>query len=66
MYNNLTEFGIAMKLVRILKLCVNETYGRIRVGKNLSENFPIRNGLKKSVGTTWVVSKLKSPIHVVT
>jgi hypothetical protein len=26
---------------------VNETYSRDRVGKNLSETFPIRNGLKQ-------------------
>jgi hypothetical protein len=34
-----------MKLVRLIKMCLNETYGRVRVGKNLSDMFPIRNGL---------------------
>ena len=28
-------------------MCLTETYSRVRVGKNLSEMFPIRNGLKK-------------------
>jgi hypothetical protein len=28
-------------------MCLNETYSRDRVGKNLSEIFPIRNGLKQ-------------------
>src|SRR5215510_13172088 len=28
-------------------MCLNETYCRVRVGKNLSEVFPIRNGLKQ-------------------
>ena len=28
-------------------MCLNETYSRVRVGKNLSEIFPIRNGLKQ-------------------
>jgi len=28
-------------------MCVNETYSRVRVGKHLSDKFPIRNGLKK-------------------
>jgi len=28
---------------------VNETYGRVRVGKNLSYMFPIRNGLKQGL-----------------
>jgi hypothetical protein len=42
----LIEFGIPMKLVRLIKICLNETYSRVRVGKNLSDMFPIRNGLK--------------------
>ena len=28
-------------------MCLTETYSRVRVGKNLSEMFPIRNGLKR-------------------
>ena len=36
-----------MKLVSLIKMCVNETYSRVRVGKHLSDKFPIRNGLKK-------------------
>ena len=28
-------------------MCLTETYSRDRVGKNLSEMFPIRNGLKQ-------------------
>ena len=28
-------------------MCLSETYSRVRVGKNLSEMFPIRNGLKQ-------------------
>jgi hypothetical protein len=27
-------------------MCLTETHSRVRVGKNLSEMFPIRNGLK--------------------
>ena len=46
LYNILIEFGILMKLVRLLKVCLTETCGRLRVGKNLSDIFPIRNGLK--------------------
>jgi len=46
-YNILIEFGILMKLVRLIKLCLTETYSRVRVGKNLSNMFPIRNGLKQ-------------------
>jgi hypothetical protein len=27
-------------------MCLNETYSRVRVGKHLSDLFPIRNGFK--------------------
>jgi hypothetical protein len=37
--------GIAMRLVRLIKMCLSETYSRDRVGNNLSEIFPIKNGL---------------------
>jgi len=30
-------------------MCLNETYSRVRVGKILSDRFPIRNGFKKDV-----------------
>ena len=47
MYNILTEFAVPMKLVRLIKMCLTETYSRVRVGKNLSDVFPIRNGFKQ-------------------
>jgi len=47
LYNILIEFGVSMKLVRLLKMCLNETYNRVQAGKNLSDMFPIRNGLKQ-------------------
>jgi len=28
-------------------MCLNETYGRVQVGKHLSNMFPIKNGLKQ-------------------
>jgi hypothetical protein len=36
-----------MKLVRLIKVCLNETYSKIRVVKHLSESFPIQNGLEQ-------------------
>jgi len=47
LYNILTEFGIPKKLVMLIKMCLNETYSRVRVGKILSDMFFIRNGLKQ-------------------
>jgi len=47
LYNILIEFGIPKKLVRLIKMCLTETCSRVRLGKNLSDMFPIRNGLKQ-------------------
>jgi hypothetical protein len=47
LYNILLEFGIAKKLVRLIKMCLNETYSKIRVGKHLPNTSPIQNGLKQ-------------------
>jgi len=47
LYNILTEFSIPLKLVRLIKMCPNETYSTVRVGKHLPAMFPLRNGLKK-------------------
>jgi hypothetical protein len=52
----LVEFGISTKLVRLVKMCVNETYSRVRVGKHLSEMFPIRNGLKRGIALSPFIS----------
>ena len=37
LYNILIEFGIPMQLVRLLKMCLNETYSRVRIDKHLSD-----------------------------
>jgi len=47
LYNILIEFGITIKLVRLITMCLTETYSRVRVGKNLSDMFPMMNGLKQ-------------------
>jgi hypothetical protein len=46
LYNILLEFGVPKKLVRLIKMCLNETYSKVRIGKLLSDKFPIQNGLK--------------------
>jgi hypothetical protein len=47
LYNILIEFWIPMKLVRLITMCLNETYNKVRIGKHLSDNLPIQNGLKQ-------------------
>jgi hypothetical protein len=47
LYNILLELGIPKKLVRLIKMCLNETYRKVRLGKHLSDIFPIQNGLKQ-------------------
>ena len=47
MYKNFIEFSSATNLVRPIQLCLTETYSRVRVNKNLSDMFLIRNGLKQ-------------------
>jgi hypothetical protein len=36
-----------MKLVRLIKMCLNETCSRVWVDKHLSDMFPIKNDLKQ-------------------
>jgi len=36
-----------MKLIRLIKMCLNETSSRVRVGKHLSGMFPVNNALKE-------------------
>jgi hypothetical protein len=45
--NILIEFGIPMKLVRLIKMCLSESCSRVRVGEHLSDTLPIKNGLKQ-------------------
>jgi hypothetical protein len=47
LYKILIEFGKPRKLVRLIKMCLNETYSKIRIGKHLSGAFPIQNSLKQ-------------------
>jgi hypothetical protein len=47
LYNIPIEFGIPMQLIKLIKMCLNETYSKVRVGKHLSDNFPVQNGLKQ-------------------
>jgi hypothetical protein len=45
--NILIEVGLPMKLVRLIKMCLNKVYSKVCIGKHLSDNFPIQNSLKQ-------------------
>jgi hypothetical protein len=45
LYKILIEFG--GRLVRLIKMCLNETYNKVRICKLLSDSFPIQNGIKQ-------------------
>ncbi|KAJ4427756.1 hypothetical protein ANN_25409 [Periplaneta americana] len=47
LYDILIEFGIPKKLVRLIKMCLSETYSRVRIGQFLSDAFPIHCRLKQ-------------------
>jgi hypothetical protein len=35
------------ELVRLIKMCLNEMYSKVHIGKHLSDNFPFQNGLQQ-------------------
>jgi hypothetical protein len=47
LYIILLDCGTPEKLFRLIKMCLNETYSKVRVGELLSDKFPIRSGLKQ-------------------
>jgi hypothetical protein len=47
LYDILIEFGVTMKLVRLFKIFLNETYSKFRIDKHLSDAFPIQHDLKQ-------------------
>jgi hypothetical protein len=47
LYKILIEFGASMKLVRLIKIYLNETYSKVYIGKHLFDSFPNQNGLKQ-------------------
>jgi hypothetical protein len=58
LYNILIELGAPMKLVRLIKMCLSETYSKARIGKHLSGRFPIQNGLKQGDALLPLLSPL--------
>jgi hypothetical protein len=47
LYSIFIEFGVPMKLARLIKMYLKEIYGKVHIGKYFSDSFPIQNGLKQ-------------------
>jgi len=60
LYNILIEFGILVKLVRLIRMCLNETCSRVQVGTHLSDIFPIKSGFKQGDALLPLISTLLS------
>jgi len=56
LYNILIQISIAIKVTRPIKVRLNETYSRVRIGKHLSDMLLIRNGLKQGDALSPVLS----------
>jgi hypothetical protein len=63
LYNILIEFGIPMKLLRLINMCLNETSSRVQEGRHLSDMFPLKNGLKKRRHFIAFASQLFFRVH---
>jgi hypothetical protein len=42
--------------VGLIKMCLNETYSRVRIDKHLSDKFTIKNGLKRGYALAPLLS----------
>jgi hypothetical protein len=61
LYNILIDFGIPMKLIKLIEMCLNETYHKLLIGKHLSYKRPSTYQLQKSA--TEHSSTCKSHSH---
>jgi hypothetical protein len=56
-YSILMEFGVPMKLVRLIKMCLNVTWDKFRIGEHFSDSFLIQNGLKQGDALSQLLFK---------
>jgi hypothetical protein len=49
---------MVMELFKLIKMCLNEDYTKVCVGKHLSGSFPIQNGLKQGDNFFAIAFKL--------
>jgi hypothetical protein len=50
LFNDLIYFGVPIKLIWLIKMCLNETYSKVHVGKYLSDSLPTQNDIKQGDG----------------
>ena len=51
MYNILTEIGIPMILVKLIKMCLSEIYIRVSAGKHMYDLLHIKSGMKQDASS---------------
>jgi hypothetical protein len=49
LYTYLTDSGVSMQLVRVIEVCLNETYNNVNMGKHSYDDFPNQNDLIKEM-----------------
>jgi len=55
LYKIRIEFDIPSKLASLIKMSLTETYGKVRVGKNVTDRFPVRNCPKRGYALSPVL-----------
>jgi hypothetical protein len=52
------QFGVSMKLLRLIKMSLNKTYNKIRIVKYLSDSFSVQNDLNLGDALSSLLFKL--------
>jgi hypothetical protein len=56
LYNVLIEFCMPLKLLRLIKVCLNKSYIEVCIGKTISDAFHVQNGLKRGEALSPLLS----------
>jgi hypothetical protein len=55
LYSIPLEFVVHMKLLKLIKICLNEAHSKVRMGKYLSDKFPTQNGLEQGNASSLLI-----------
>jgi len=61
--DNRTEFGVLLKLVTLIKMCLIENYNTVRLCKQLWVKLRVRNDLKQVDVTTLACQTLRCGVR---